>query len=258
MVLRHRRFIRVAAVVVLLVGLERSDAVGQSGAVDLLPDLRMARLYGMDLQTTPGGRTRLRFGTIGWNVGDGPIEARGRRNAAGDLVMRVTQRIYNSAGGHRDRLTAAVMIYDTGDHHDHWHIRQFTAVQMHRRGRPRGNVYGLRKIGYCLLDARRMVSPPPNSPAQPAYLSGACGSRASTRVRTGLSVGYGDDYPPHYAHQWMDITGIAPGIYRICTTIDPLDEFVEKNERNNQRWTDVRIRLATRTVRVLGTAIGRC
>jgi hypothetical protein len=256
--LRRRVWARVAVVAALVVGVRSDGTAGRSGVVDLLPDLRMAPLYGIDLQTTMAGRTRLRFGTIGWNLGDGPIEARGRRIARGDLVMRVTQRIYNSASGHRDRITPAVMIYETGDHHDHWHVRQFTVVQMYKRGVPGGNVYGLRKIGYCLIDAARIDNPPPHSPDQRVYWSDPCGDRASTRVRTGLSVGYGDDYPPNYAHQWMDITGLAPGLYRICTTIDPLDEFLEKNERNNQRWTDVRINIATGRASILGTQQARC
>jgi hypothetical protein len=255
---RRRVWTRVAVVVALLVGIQGDTGAGSSRPGDLLPDLQMARLYGIDLRTTRGGRIRLHFGTIGWNLGDGPIEARGRRNARGDLVMRVTQRIYRAAGGFRDRITPAVMIYETGDHHDHWHVRQFTVVQMYRRGAAGGNVYGMRKIGYCLLDARRIANPPAHSPDERVYRSAACGSRASTRVRTGLSVGYGDDYPPDYAHQWMDITGLAPGIYRICTTIDPLDEFLEKNERNNQRWTDVRVNIGTGAVRILATAIGAC
>lgn len=253
-----RMWARVAVVSALVVGIQGDVGAGRSGPLDLLPDLQMARLYGMDLERRPSGRVRLHFGTIGWNLGDGPIEARGRRIAPGDLVMRVTQRIYNSDGGHRDRVTPAVMIYETGDHHDHWHVRQFTVVQMYRPGVTGGNVYGLRKIGYCLLDARRIANPPANSPAERVYRSDACGSRASTRVRTGLSVGYGDDYPPDYAHQWMDITGLRRGVYRICTTIDPLNEFVEKHERNNQRWTDVRINIATGRVRVLDTAIAPC
>jgi hypothetical protein len=259
MVGRRRLIGRLAVVAALLVAISGDAAAGPSGgAVELLPDLRMAHIYGIDLRTTPTGRTRLHFGTIGWNVGDGPIEARGRRIARGDLVMRVTQRIYDSGGGHRDRVTPAVMIYETGDHHDHWHVRQFTVVQMYQRGNGTGDVYGLRKIGYCLLDARRMEDPPPNSPGTRVYPSSACGDSSSRRVRTGLSVGYGDDYPPDYAHQWMDVTGLAPGVYRICTTIDPLGEFVEKREGNNQRWTDVRIDLATDTVRVLATAVARC
>jgi Lysyl oxidase len=256
--LRRRGWVRVAVVAALVVGIQGDGTAGRSGVVDLLPDLRMAPLYGIDLETTARGRVRLRFGTIGWNLGDGPIEARGRRNARGDLVMRVTQRIYNSAGGHRDRVTPAVMIYDTGDHHDHWHVRQFTVVQMYRRGVPGGSVYGLRKIGYCLIDVARIANPPPHSPDQRVYWPDPCGGRTSMRVRTGLSVGYGDDYPPDYAHQWMDITGLAPGVYRICTTIDPLDEFLEKSERNNQRWTDVRINIATGRVRILASQQARC
>jgi Lysyl oxidase len=255
---RLRRWVRAAAAFALVLAIHAEATAGPSGPVELLPDLRMARLYGMDLQTTARGRVRLHFGTIGWNVGDGPIEARGRRIARGDLVMRVTQRIYDSAGGFRDRVTPAVMIYETGDHHDHWHVRQFTVVQMYRRGAGAGDVYGLRKIGYCLLDARRMAEPPPASPDVRQYPGSACGTRTSRRVRTGLSVGYGDDYPPDYAHQWMDITGLRAGVYRICTTIDPLGEFVERNERNNQRWTDVRINVATGFVQVLATAIERC
>lgn len=255
---RRRSWMRVAVVAALVLGIQGDAFARSSGPTELLPDLRMARLYGIDLETTARGRTRLHFGTIGWNVGDGPIEARGRRVAGGDLVMRVTQRIYNSAGGHRDRVSPAVMIYETGDHHDHWHVRQFTVVQMYKPGASTGDVYGMRKIGYCLLDARRMAEPPPASPSRRAYPSEACGSRTSQRVRTGLSVGYGDDYPPDYAHQWMDITGLRAGVYRICTTIDPRGEFVEKNERNNQRWTDVRINVGTGTVTALATAIAAC
>lgn len=225
---------------------------------DLLPDMKMAPLYGMALQTTSNGRKHLTFGTIGWNVGDGPIEARGQKVDPHDGYMQVRQRIYNSAGGHRDRVTPGVMIYDTGDHHNHWHVRQFMVVQMYARGEPDGNVYGLRKIGYCLLDKRRMANPPAHSPSPGKYPLSACGVKSSKTVTMGLSVGYGDDYPPYFAHQWIDITGLAVGTYRICTTVDPLGEFEEKNEANNQRWTDVHINLAAHKVTVLGTAVAPC
>ncbi len=95
----RRVWTRVAVVVALLVGIQGDAGAGSSRPGDLLPDLQMAQIYGMDLQTTRGGRIRLHFGTIGWNLGDGPIEARGQRNARGDLVMRVTQRIYRAAAG---------------------------------------------------------------------------------------------------------------------------------------------------------------
>lgn len=224
---------------------------------DLLPDLRMAKLYDLDLETRPNGRVRLHFGTIGWNLGDGPLEARGRISDPGVDYMTVRQRIYGSAGGHRDRQTSAVMFY-AGDGHDHWHTRQFMLAQMYVAGDPSGDVYGLRKLGYCLIDARRKSNPPPGSPSSAQYPVGACGHADDTFVRSGLSVGWGDDYPPYYAYQWMDVTGVPAGVYRICATVDPLGDFLEKDDGNNQRWTDVRINVAADEVQVLGTRAAAC
>ncbi|MEA2621435.1 MAG: hypothetical protein QOH61_345, partial [Chloroflexota bacterium] len=254
---------RIAAVVALamlatallpLVGVQASTRPdGPPPPVDLLPDMRMAPLYDFSLETTANGRTRLHFGTIGWNLGDGPIEARGQKVDPNDDYMKVKQRIYNSAGGYRDRNTSAVSIFETGDHHHHWHIRQFMLAQLYKPGDPSEDVYGLRKIGYCLLDARQKPNPPPASPPHPVYPLTACGGPNAHQFTMGLSVGYGDDYPPAFAHQWMDVTGLAPGTYRICTTVDPLGEFKEKVETNNQRWTNVKINIPNHKVKVLGT-----
>ncbi len=251
--LRHVVALVLAAV---LIPCSTAAAARPAGPSDLLPDMKMAPLYGMSITTTDSGRKRLTFGTIGWNVGLGPIELRGRKIDDGSMEMR--QVIYNSAGGHRIRHTSAIAIFDTGDHHNHWHVRQFMRVQLYRVGDPGGNVYGVRKIGYCLLDARRMAAPPPNSPTSPVYPLTACGNSASTRLRMGLSVGYGDDYPPNFAHQWIDITGLPKGDYRICTTVDPLSEFQETREDNNQRWTDVRINLAKDKAQVVATKAKAC
>lgn len=245
----------------LLVGLVANTAAAErSGGglpQDLLPDLKMAQLYGLDLVTTPGGRTRLIFGTIGWNLGEGPLVARGRRVDPSDESMQVTQRIRRSDGTWRARSTAAVMFY-SGDGHDHWHIRQFMLLNLYKPGQPGGDVYGLRKLGYCLLDAARKPHPPAGAPAAPVFPMGACGHADSVKVRTGLSVGWGDDYPPAYAHQWMDVTGLAPGEYRICSTVDPLNDFLERREDDNQRWTDLRIDIAADQVEVLATGGAAC
>jgi len=224
---------------------------------DLLPDLKMARLYGCDLETSANGRTRLRVGTIGWNVGSGPLEARGRRIDPSDESMQVTQRIRRSDGSWRKRKTRALLFY-AGDGHDHWHVRQFMLLNLYKAGEPGGDVYGIRKLGYCLLDATRKAKPPAATPPAPVYPAGACGHADDTAVRMGISVGYGDDYPPAYAHQWLDVTDLAPDVYRICATVDPLDDFLESGEDNNQRWTDVRIDIPAGEIEVLGTANRAC
>ncbi len=54
------------------------------------------------------------------------------------------------------------------------------------------------------------------------------------------------------------MTGLAPDVYRICSTVDPLDDFLEEREDNNQRWTDLRIDIAADKIEVLDTAAGPC
>lgn len=259
--MRRRRSILGALTIALLTLPAAASAAGPSGSagvpVDLLPDLRMAKLDGFDLETRPNGHIRLHFGTIGWNMGDGPLEARGKRQDAGDTGMQVKQRFYDSEGGHRDHQTPAVMFY-AGDGHDHWHLRQFMYLQLYSPGDPSGDVYGLRKLGYCLIDARQRANPPLGSPPSPVYPDGNCGTAASTSVRTGLSIGWGDDYPPAFAHQWIDVTGLAPGDYRICSTVDALGDFLETDETNNQRWTDLHVDIAADEVTVLGTGAAAC
>ena len=63
----------------VVVGFQGVASARQAAVVDLLPDARIAPLYGFGLETRPGGKTRLHFGTIGWNVGDG----RSKRGVAG-------------------------------------------------------------------------------------------------------------------------------------------------------------------------------
>jgi hypothetical protein len=56
----------------------------------------------------------------------------------------------------------------------------------------------------------------------------------------------------------MDVTGLAPGEYRICSTVDPLNDFLERREDDNQRWTDLRIDIAADEVEVLATGGAAC
>ncbi len=227
-----------------------------SGAVDLLPDMVMSALETFYLQDTASGAVRLRFGTVGWNVGAGPLEALGTRPTSADRYMTVRQKIYDSMGGSRTRRTSAVMYHDGADGHSHYHIRQFIHVELYRLGEGDGDVYGLRKMGFCLLDSRRQTNPPPGAPASAQYVS--CGNQNSSQLRMGLSVGWGDWYPANYAHQFLVVTGIPVARYRICATVDPFDEFAEADETNNQRWTDVRINVATNTVNFKAHGVGPC
>jgi hypothetical protein len=220
-----------------------------AGPTNLLPDMIMAKPYGTYVETKANGQVWLRFGTIGWNVGSGPIELVGDKPTPSDQYMTVRQRIYHEGGGSHLRHTAAVMYHDGADGHHHYHVRQFITAVLYNVSDPE-DVWGLRKIGFCLLDARRQPNPPPGSPAHMVYPFDSCGDEDSTHLVMGLSIGWGDDYPPAFAHQFINITDLPTGRYRLCLTVDPLTEFREENEDNNQRWVDLRINAAAETANI--------
>ena len=57
----------------------------------------------------------------------------------------------------------------------------------------------------------------------------------------GLSVGWADVYSRTTNLQWIDITGLPIGNYRLTDTADAGSQFVEADDSNNFTWTDLRI-----------------
>jgi hypothetical protein len=57
----------------------------------------------------------------------------------------------------------------------------------------------------------------------------------------GLSVGWGDNYPASTVYQWIDITGLPNGKYRLTATANPNQQAVESTYANNSAWATLRI-----------------
>jgi lysyl oxidase len=57
----------------------------------------------------------------------------------------------------------------------------------------------------------------------------------------GLSVGWGDIYRWSLPDQYIDITGLTNGRYRLYAEVDPDNWFQENNARNNLSWINIRI-----------------
>jgi hypothetical protein len=216
---------------VLVVMLQGSSRPAYA-ASDLLPDLRMARLQDLQIQSTTDGRKLLRFDTIIVNVGNGRFEARGSRLST-LASMTVTQRIYDDAGGYRDLPTTAQM-YFAGDGHNHWHLKDLEDYELIRLDN--GTKVGTgAKHGFCFYDNYRFGS------KKGAYYKG-CGSNPDAlAVRMGLSRGWGDVYQSSLPDQYIDITGLTSGRYKLRATADTSDWFTEANNTNNFTWVDIQI-----------------
>ncbi len=220
-----------AALAITLVSLPSAGAVAPR-----LPDLGMAPLQDFRIETPPGQRL-LRFTAVVVNVGSGPFDLRGRRPKPTSPEMRVKQRLFNDDGTKTTLSTAASMFY-AGDGHDHWHVRDLQRYTIQSINSETDLGAGA-KTGFCFFDGVPFRTSLPRAPKAPRYSS--CGSQASTTVSMGLSVGWGDIYQWNLAYQWIDISALPAGDYRVRAQADPKGLFTESNVNNNGTWTKIRI-----------------
>jgi hypothetical protein len=235
-----------------------TPAAAGSPVSDLLPDLKMAPLFNPYVSTTPGGKKRLRFGTLVQNVGDGALEVRGKRRV-GDEMTRVVQVVYRSDNTTRRIVKPTARFFYAGDGHDHFHLERFIVSRLTPMPGTGGAERRGRKIGFCLVDSTKMNSDvPPNQAQFPHYFG--CGSSSSQSVMTGISVGWGDIYGPELAFQAIDVTGLPAGNYRLCATVNKAALWTEKNNNasNNQYWMELALNPATNSVSVTNEGSSAC
>jgi hypothetical protein len=221
--------------IVTLVSLAASAP--QADAADQLPDLQMANPRDIQLDnTTLAGHELLRFTTVIVNMGPGPFELHGSRPDTSTPEMSVTQRIYDYSGGFRDVPTAATMYY-AGDGHNHWHTKNLETAELDRLDSG-AQVSAYAKQGFCFSDDGSFSPSSPGAPSSPVYTT--CGSNPDQLTTTmGLSVGWGDWYYWDVAYQWIDITGIPAGRYRLFLTVDASHWFQETDQTNDTTWADI-------------------
>jgi len=222
---------------------------GRSGAETLkplLPDLVVAPPRQILIATEFNGRKWLVFTTSIANVGTGPMEIDGARFRGGD--WNAWQRIVRSNGtSYRVPMPDVRFIYQGSKDHGHWHIHGAARYELWRVGK----IAKIRtKRGFCLYDSSRYRSGIHDTPAAAKYPREGCGTKESLILRTGVSVGWKDDYFWRITGQKLDVTNLPNGRYRLINRVDPRNWFQESNDRNNTTWVDLEI--GDRVVKVVG------
>jgi hypothetical protein len=226
-----------------------------SAATQLLPDLRMAVLSTIKVDTTTiAGHRLLRYTAEIVDVGNGPFEARGSRPDTSTPTFAVKQRIYDDAGGYVNVPTAATM-YWGGDGHNHWHLTDLEGGVLTRLDN--GVQVGTSaKEGFHFADNTPFDLSLPNAPQTAQYTS--CGGNScrisALHVTMGLSVGWADIYAASVNFQWIDITDLVNGKYVLTVTADPSHFFEETDNANND--ASATIQLSTNGVKVLSYSGG--
>jgi hypothetical protein len=207
------------------------------------PDLRMAQISDAAINNT-GTQLQLRFSATIVNVGAGPMELSAARS---DTVspFAVSQRVYDSGGSSALLPVGGASLVWGGDGHSHWHIRDLESYELDRLDN--GSKVGTgQKSGFCFFDTTAFRLSLPGAPAGQVYTPGTvCGQydQAAMSLKMGISVGWGDTYRAGLPDQYIDVTDLNSGNYRLIATADAGNQFAESDETNNTTWVDLKLTL---------------
>ncbi len=210
-----------------------------------------------------GARTCLRFDQIFANVGEGAMELRfSVPRAAPDGDHDVAQRLHWSDGGFEDRLAGQVEFHPT---HGHYHFASFGVSRLWRvdaSGRKVGAgplreknwrrrfdttlERAGRKVSFCLADTEidfwGRKGDGPRTYIAPDCLMPFESDATTDYFVQGITRGWADIYDYYLPDQYIDIAGVADGVYLLETIADPDDTLLEADESNN--CSSIRIALA--------------
>jgi hypothetical protein len=232
----RRAFIGLAIGLMLIVATQASVGSRASAATLATPHLRNAKLADIRIDTSTGRRL-LRYTTKIINVGGGAFELQGTRSST-TSPWTVEQRLYNSDGTANSTVTTNATLFYAGDGHNHWHVQDLELGDLTRRDN--GVKVGTSaKRGFCFYDNVRY-----NSSAPPFYQSStnscALNNPGALSVMMGLSVGWGDVYVQSLPFQYVDITGLTAGRYRLTERVNP-SLGLSADLSSNETWVDLRL-----------------
>jgi hypothetical protein len=229
----------VAACVFTLVSSLMWGAPAAHAVSELLPDLvaeAPTSPQPLEVARLGDGRDHLlvRFDGVIHNIGPGPLEIRGSQPVNG--AMTVTwQRIYRTDSSRRDDHSRHPPIhFENSDGHRHWHL---TGAARYSLWDETGSsqVAPASKVGFCLLDSEHIDSFGPTTKVYSRSATRYCGEGQpnAAQVFEGISAGWLDYYPYDLPFQWVDVSDVAPGPYRLAADVDPDNFVLERNEANN-------------------------
>lgn len=239
---------------------------GQSNVNDRWVDTRVAR-----------GRTLYRFDTVILNAGSGAFEV--HRDASGTTYQRIwsggdpggegTPKSFPAgAPGFQDIPIASggngqpnALRYSPAYGHEHFHSQRIAAYALvDAAGNPVQEA-SKNLAGFCLYDSYG----PPASGAPTRYPGAYPGGVRPCAngepgyaglLRMGIQRNWGDFYGSQLTDQWVDVTDVTPGSYRLRATVDPDGLYTESDEGDNTTTANVVIPGVVAAARTATTPAG--
>ncbi len=182
------------------------------------PGPRISDIEGVDLQVNQDTLARsiefdeTEFDPSSCAVQEGCLGGPGKRK-----LLRFDSEIMN-LGGSDLRLgnPGESPEFEFSSCHEHYHRN---GIMTYELVNPSGQVVAVgRKQGFCLMDTVQVAGESP----------GGYGCESQ-----GITSGWSDIYDRGLDCQWLDVTDVAPGDYKLRLTVNPLGEFEETDRSNN-------------------------
>ena len=242
-------FVVAAATLLAAVLPSTRSATGATGTVAgaaqgdyLLPDLVSDPPtfdYGANVFSVGGqNRLLLRFDGYVTNLGDGPVDLSGNpqlTDSADPTSHDVWQRV-RTASGEWVNLAQPPVRYETSDGHNHFHLMDIVAYSLWSQHGTTLVAPGA-KVGFCLADSEELPEHHPN-PGPATYLDDVtqdcmANEPNATSLHMGVTEGWRDIYDGDVTFQWIDVSDVGPGRYRLGVEADPYNILIETDETNN-------------------------
>jgi hypothetical protein len=190
-----------------------------------------------------GAQTCLRFDQIIANIGQGPIEIAfdvpSGATPDESIAFPVAQRVYNSDSTFDDRAGGSVNYHAV---HGHYHYSSFADAKLwssNRRGTKLGDapVAASHKVSFCMADIRidkwAEKGDGPRKYYAPDCLFPFASDGVTDHFSQGINHGWADVYDWYIPDQYIEVTGVRDGYYRLEFCADPFNELEEADETNN-------------------------
>lgn len=212
-----------------------------------------------------GASTCLRFDQVFANTGEGALELRfALPHDPASEARSVMQRVYSSdpARGFEDRPAGE---WEYHPIHDHFHYTSFGISRLWATsgGQRAGSepVRTSRKVSFCIVDIELHAwaerGNGPRTYSFPACVTPAESDGVNDYLVQGMASGWIDVYDWFLPDQYVEVTGLADGVYILDTIADPDNSILEADETNNCAGMYVRLsQIGTpeRTAELLGPA----
>ena len=190
-----------------------------------------------------GAQTCLRFDQIIANIGRGPMEIAfdvpSGATPDESIDFPVAQRVYNSDSTFDDRAGGTVNYHAV---HGHYHYSSFADAKLWRsntRGAKLGDapVAASHKVSFCMADIRidkwAEKGDGPRKYYAPDCLFPFASDGVIDHFSQGVNYGWADVYDWYIPDQYIEVTGVRDGYYRLEFCADPFNELEEADETNN-------------------------